>query len=230
MLALACGGESARSGPVHGTAGGGDGSVAGSSGAGGSSAGGGVAAGAQAGMSYLPDDSNVPAAGDGRLTGGSFEGNLGSGWDFCHTKHPGAAPVEGADGSSDGTEWLAFDSQKSCTDSFACGAEGDDAQVGFWLESALPPEVPVHLYFDAINLSETSPAGVLEVDVLQNGCNTAGPLATIPLAALDLTSDWETRCVTFTPKAQVDVFGLYVAGEAFRLGLDAFRFGPECRN
>jgi hypothetical protein len=254
MLGLACGGESERGEPGassgRGSTGGGglesggaSGSslggigAAGSSGAEGSSLGGSGAAGAgaQAGRSYVPEDSDVPAAGDGRLTGGSFEGNLGAGWDFCFTKSPGLVLMRDSGGSSDGNAWLAFDSQKSCSESFVCQADGDDAQVGFWLDAPLPPGVPVHLYFDAINLSEASPSGILHFDGLpfddgQHACRSAAALATIPLSDLALTSDWATRCVSFTPDAVFDVFGLYVTGEAFQLGLDAFRFGPPCGN
>lgn len=149
---------------------------------------------------------------------------------FAPRKLPGAARTEGSDRSSDGGAWLSFDSQKSCPDSFACQARGDDAQVGFWLKASLPPGATVHLYFDAINLSQKASSGILQVDVLKNGCVSAAPLATIPLGDLDLRSDWETRCVSFTPNAAVDVLGLDVAGEAFQLGLDAFRFGPACRH
>jgi hypothetical protein len=232
MLGLACGGQSQRdrlSGSSgHGTAEGG-GLANGSSGAGGSSAGGsgGEGADARAGTSYVPEDSSVPAAGDGRLEGGSFEGNLGSGWDFCFSKYPGATRMH-ATGSSDGDAWLAFDSKKSCSDSFACATEGDDAQVGFWLSTPLPPAEPVHLYFDAIELSPASASGTLHIDALQSGCMSAAPLATIRLRDLGLTSNWTTRCVSFTPSTAVGAFGLFVAGDAFQLGLDTFRFGPEC--
>ena len=235
MLGLACGGRSARDGNSGASGGGateGGGLTAGSSDTGGSAPGGGGAtgAGAHAGTSYVPEDSNVPAAGDGRLTGGSFEGNLGSGWDFCNTKSPGATRMEGSARSSDGDVWLDFDSQTSCGASFGCTAEGDDAQVGFWLSTTLPVGAPLHLYFDAINLGQLAPSGVLRIDVLQNGCMSAAPLATIPLLDLELTSGWTTRCVSFTPNAAVGVFGLYVTGETFHVGLDAFRFGPPCRN
>jgi hypothetical protein len=232
MLGLACGGESQRdrlSGSAGRSAAEGGGLTNGSSGASGSSAGGsgGEGADAHAGKTYIPEDSNVPAAGDGRLEGGSFEGYLGNGWDFCFTKHPGAARMD-TTGSSDGTAWLAFDSQKSCSDSFACQADGDDVQVGFWPSTPLPPGVPVHLYFDAINLGPASPSGILHIDAMQNGCMSTAPLATIRLRDLELTSNWTTRCVSFTPDTAVGAFGLFVVGDAFQLGLDALRFGPDC--
>jgi hypothetical protein len=233
MLAIACGGESEKGRPSgaagRGATAGGD-LMNGTSGAGGSSTGGSGAAGgdSRAGSPYVPRDPNVPAAGDSRLGGGSFEGNLGDGWDFCFTKHPGAALVD-AMGSSDGTAWLTLDSRKSCADSLACKADGDDVQVGFWLGMPLPQDEPVHLYFDAINLGSAPPSGTLQLDAVQS-CMTTTPLATIPLPELQLTSDWTTRCVTFTPATAVDVFGLFVTGETFQLGLDTFRFGPECGN
>jgi hypothetical protein len=202
-------------------------------GGGASSAGGSdvAGAGAQTG-SYVPEDSNVPPAGDGRLEGGSFESNLGVGWDFCFSKYPGVTAILGSDSSSDGDTWLAFDSQKSCSDSFGCRANGGDIQVGFWLGTPLPAGEPLHLYFDAINLDQAIPSGSLHVDLVDHttsGCMSAAALATIPLRDLELRSAWSTRCVSFTPNAAVDLFGLYVTGETFRLGLDAFRFGPPCR-
>ena len=220
MLSLACGGESSRHGTTRGD--------------GGSSATGGAPAGAGAPTGrYVPEDSNVPPAGDGRLEGGSFEGNLGNGWDFCFSKYPGGAGVGSGVGSSDGETWLAFDSQRSCSDSFGCRADGGDIQVGFWLRAPLPAGEPLHLYFDAINLGQGTPSGILHVDVVQpmaTGCMSAAALATLPLRDLDLTSDWATRCVSFTPSTALGVFGLYVTGETFQVGLDAFRFGPPCRS
>ncbi len=230
-LGVACGGEAERKSP-SGASGGGPTEGGGGSSAAGSAAAGSAAAGA-ASSSYVPEDSNVPAAGDGRLEGGSFEGNLGSGWDFCFSKYPGATDMRGSGDSSDGDTWMGFDSQKSCSDSFACRADSGDIQVGFWLGTPLPPGEPLHLYFDAINLGQAPPSGILHVDVVAPsaiGCMSAAALATIPLGDLALTSDWSTRCVSFTPNTAFDVFGLYVEGGTFQLGLDAFRFGPPCRN
>jgi hypothetical protein len=240
MLEVACGGESERDSPSPGSEGGsrqGSGGITGGgAGSGGSAPGGSgsAGAGAQAGTSYVPEDPNVPAAGDGRLTGGSFEGNLGAGWDFCHTRNPGADLRMDGTSSSDGKAWLAFDSRKSCSESFACQADGDDVQLGLWLDAGLPPEVPVHLYFDAVNLSQASPSGIfhfggLPFDDGRSLCKSV-PLAAIPLLDLELTSEWATRCLTFTPNEAFSVLGLYVTGEAFHLGLDAFRFGPPCGN
>ena len=227
ISAVACGGESTR----DGSSGAGRGAMGGG---GGSSAIGNGAAGADAQTgSYVPEDSNVPPGGDGRLEGGSFEGNLGFGWDFCFSKYPGLTAVQDGAGSSDGGTWLAFDSQRSCADSFACRADSGDIQVGFWLGTPLPAGAPLHLYFDAINIGQATPSGILHVDVVHataNGCMSAAALATIPLRDLELASGWSTRCVSFTPNAALDVFGLYVTGETFQLGLDAFRFGPPCRN
>jgi hypothetical protein len=212
----ACGGESEHGATKGGERSGGEGGAAGAE--------------ARAGGSYIPTDPNVPAAGDGRLEGGSFEGSLGSGWDFCRSKHPGATHTQGSDRSSDGAAWLAFDSQKSCADSFACAADGHDLQASFWLPSPLPPGQQLHLYFDAINLGPASPSGVLHVDATEDYCTSAATLATIPLRDLELTSDWSTRCVSFTASSSLAILGLYVTGESFQMGLDAFRFGPPCRD
>ena len=235
MLGPGCGGESRHGATEGGGRPADEGGTAGASaqggGAAGASAQGGGAAGAlaQGGGRYIPRDSNVPAAGDDRLEGGSFEGNLGRGWDFCESKHPGATYMQGGERSSDGMAWLAFDSQKSCAGSFACGADGADLQVSLWAAPALPPNVPLHLYFDAINLGGTTPSGILHVDdATEDFCTSSAALATIPLRELELTPDWSTRCVSFTPSSALAIFGLYVTGEAFQVGLDAFRFGPPC--
>jgi hypothetical protein len=81
-----------------------------------------------------------------------------------------------------------------------------------------------------LNRDDESPPGSIQLDAIggASGCATVEPLATIELAALELTNEWQTRCVTFTPRAPFDVFGLYVSGERFHVALDAFRFGPPC--
>ena len=135
-----------------------------------------------------------------------------------------------SDRSSHGATWLSFDSQRSCADSFACKPEGSDLQLSLWLRQPLPPDVPLHLYFDAINLGQAPPSGTLHVAATEDYCTASATLATIPLRDLELTSDWSTRCVSFTPSSAFSIFGLYVSGETFEVGLDAFRFGPPCRD
>jgi hypothetical protein len=138
--------------------------------------------------------------------------------------------MEESDRSSHGATWLSFDSQKSCSDSFFCRPDGSELQLSFWLFPAVPPDVPLHLYFDAINLGPATPSGALHIAATEDYCTSAAALATIPLGDLELSSDWATRCVSFTPSSAFNIFGLYVSGETFELGLDAFRFGPPCRD
>jgi hypothetical protein len=120
---------------------------------------------------------------------------------------------------------MSFDSTLDCVP--PCQPEGD-AHFGFWLDAEVPANVSVHLYFDAINLTDEAPSGVLQVDALSFPCETTEPLASIALGELSLTRTWQTRCVTFTPTAPFQVFGTSVVGESFHFGLDAFRFGPPC--
>jgi hypothetical protein len=233
----ACSGSSTlheeSSGDGTGGTSGGSGAAGGSGGAGAS---GGTAAGAGDGGAagsggsagtYVPDQTNVPPEGDGRVKG-SFEGNLGDGWDFCFTNKAGAKIVrdDSEPKASTGISYMSFDSSLECTG--VCSPDGDDAQFGFWLDAQVPAAEPVHLYFDAINLADEAPSGILQIDSLDGLCGTTEPLATIELEELSLTLDWQTRCATFAPTAPFQVFGAYVLGEAFHIGLDALRFGPPC--
>ncbi|HEX6273960.1 MAG TPA: hypothetical protein VFZ53_13020 [Polyangiaceae bacterium] len=251
VASVACSGESKRSGTSHrgdgeggssgsGATGGsaGSGTNGGSAGNAGSgtnggsggyagTGGGSVAGGGGSAGSYVPDRSDVPPDGDGRISGGSIEQNLGFGWDLCHTTHPGVALVRDDPAASAGSSYLTFDSDLGCV--FPCGTEGDDAQFGFWLDAPVPAE-PAHLYFDALSLDDETPSGIVQIDTLgpPSGCASDEPLATVDLAALAVANEWQTRCVTLTPREPFEVFGLYVSGERFHLAMDAFRFGPPC--
>lgn len=121
---------------------------------------------------------------------------------------------------------MSFDSALECTN--PCRPEGEAAQFGFWLDAELPAAERVHLYFDAINLTDEAPSGVLQLDSLGPLCETTEPLVTVELEALYLGPTWQTRCVTFAPTVPLQIFGTYVFGESFHIGLDAFRFGPPC--
>jgi hypothetical protein len=192
---------------------------------GGISGSGATSSGGSAGT-YVPE-TDVPPEGDGRVTG-SFETALGDGWDLCFTNKPGASFVrDGTDPTaSAGSSYMSFDSAVECTN--PCEPEGEDAQFGFWLDAEMPASERVHLYFDAINLTDETPSGVLQLDALGFRCETTEPLLSIELGDLHLTREWQTRCLTFAPAAPFQVFGIYVLGESFRIGLDAFRFGPPC--
>jgi hypothetical protein len=237
---VACSGQSKGSSAAHGEGeeGGSSGSGAigggaGSAGSGVSAGNGGEAAGEGAGGrggsagSYVPEQPDVPSVGDGRISGGSLEGAQGSGWDFCFTNHPGAALLYDDPTASAGTSYATFDSALTCVS--PCRPDGDDVQLGLWLDASVPDDT-VHLYFDALNLDDEAPSGLLRFDTVggATGCASDESLATVDLSALALTNEWQTRCVTFTPEAPFQVFGLYVSGERFHIALDAFRFGPPC--
>jgi len=211
----ATGGTGSTTGGTGGTTGGAGSATGGTAGASGSGGG------------YVPDDPNVPPEGDGRVSE-SFEEAPGFGWDACLSKHPGLTLVTDSSGgrASAGAHYMMFDSTLACEG--VCQSDGADAQFSFWLDAPLPAGVPLHLYFDAINLGEAAPAGTLQLDQLDFSCATTAPLATIELDELALTSGWQTRCVTLVPQTEVDVFGVYISGEAFHVGLDALRFGPPC--
>jgi len=194
----------------------------------GPTAGGGASqGGAASDPDFAPDNPDVPAQGDGRLRG-SFEGNQGDGWDTCFSSLPGLSPNQpGASAASDGARYLTFDSSveagPSCTSS-TCS----DAQVAFWLDAPISAGEALSLYFDVINLKSTDPSGILHIDGTDSSCVTTEKLATIPLGALDISSSWQTRCLTFTTQTDLSVFGIYVDRGDFHIGVDAFRFGPAC--
>jgi hypothetical protein len=126
---------------------------------------------------------------------------------------------------------MSFDSELDC--SFPCGLGSDDLQFGFWLDAPVPAGEPFHLYFDARNLADAAPSGAIRlktIDFSTPSCDVGDPLATVELAALALTDEWQTRCVTLTAEADFTVFGLYVTGDDFHVALDAFRFGPPCHD
>lgn len=111
-----------------------------------------------------------------------------------------------------------------------CGTSGGALQIAFFFEPPLPAAEEQHLYFDVRNLVDESPRGALHLGVLGSEpiCSVKEELATIPLSDLQMTTAWQTRCVTFAAAATFPAFGLYVTGESFQVGLDTFRFGPAC--
>jgi hypothetical protein len=189
---------------------------------------GGTAEGGEGGElpDYVPVGPEVAPEGDGRLEeGGSFEESQGFGWDTCPTKTPGLTRSE--DTAADGLISLRFESQAA--GSSTNWPEGTDAQLAFYLDESLAVGVALHLYFDIINLSPREPSGQLSIAGLEWACETRDPLANIELAKLSTTGAWQTRCVELTPAQELDVFGIWVTGTDFAIGLDTFRFGPPCR-
>lgn len=181
-------------------------------------------------VDYVPSGPQVPPEGDGRMQhGGSFELYPGVGqgdsWDLCASRIPvRLTREEGA--ASDGLYYFRFESPLPGMPPFA--PEGTDAQLAFFRGEPIVADAPLYLYFDAINLSATSPSGELSIAKLKPFCETIEPLATIPLADLDLTGSWETRCVELKPVGEILTFGMWMTGMDFAIGLDAFRFGPPC--
>jgi len=179
---------------------------------------------------YEPTNTDVPVEGDGTLAGGSVEGGLGDGWDFCRSKHPGlvTAPVELS--PYDGMRYLGFDSTLACPD---CDEYRADLQVLFWFDAPIPAGATRYLYFDVANYGVKPPTGTLVFGSVRapsmDVCSSSEVLANIPLEALAISGEWQTRCVAITPEVEFSTFGLYVADGTFQIGLDALRFGPPCR-
>jgi hypothetical protein len=174
------------------------------------------------GSDYIPTLPPPPFGSDPYLDGGSFEGNLGSGWDMCRV--PFAVELVSKDSSaSHGTTFVRSSSSMSCA---SCGP-GNEAVVAFWLAEPVP-QGQVGLYFDVTSFGLQDPSGTLHLEETQ-ACGTVRALAEIPLAQLHADATWSTRCVNLEiPKPMVE-FGLHVKGASFDIGLDAFRFGAPCR-
>lgn len=199
------------------------------SGTGGIAQTGATGSGPAADIPYVPANPNVGPEGDGKLSGGSFEGYFGDGWDACGSYHPDPEYVKDASSASHGERFVIFDSNTPCP---GCNQWTNDLQVVLGLNDAIPAEAQ-HLYFDVVNLGESAASGVLTVGAIYaattNLCQSNAILASVPLQDLALSSKWQTRCVSFTPEQRVDALGLYVSDGSFRIGLDALRFGPPCR-
>lgn len=230
LFVLACGGraEEPSLGAIADAGAGGTGGIRSTGGApstGGSADGGAGVAGAGAGS--IPSGPEVPAAGDGRLRdAGSFEQSAGIGgdvWDLCPSRAP--APSRGQGSAADGAVFLRFDAPLADA---PLRPDGTDAQLAFWLDEALPSDTALNLYFDVLELSDRPPSGELSIAALGISCETLEPLATIPLAELSATSEWQQRCVELRSSRAFSVFGLWVTGTDFSIGLDTFRFGPPC--
>jgi hypothetical protein len=252
-LVAACGGKSGKHAVPEAMAGtggiagaGAGGLVSGAAGSGGraqaSSGNGGTAqagtggdgmaqAGAGGTTTYVPSDPLVTPEGDGSLTGGSVEGGLGDGWDLCGDRR-GFRLERESDDASDGEQFLLFDSSLACLTDDDCPSGPDAPALTIWPMTSFKAGETKHLYFDIVNLATAAPSGVLTISsraTSMQPCAGDAHLAKMSLADLATTSDWETRCVTFTLSAPLNYFGVSVTGETFRVGLDTFRFGPPCR-
>jgi len=200
--------------------------VRGAGGAGGSAGPGGAtgaATGGTTGKTYVPD---VPAAYDGAYLDGSFEQNQGFGWDTCHTRTPEHLQVV-MNGGSQGTDYLLF--QTAACEIPDCSPSSPSAsEVSVWFKTAPDLTAPVGLYFDAKNEGTDAPDGLLRLYGTDGTCEQESLFAEIPLADLELSQSWATRCVDLTGLASHDAIGLAVTGGSHQIGLDALRLGPAC--
>jgi len=192
-------------------------------------------AGSAGADNYVPTGATVPSTGDGRLkSGGSFEHGQGANpdgsdsdsYDNCGTNHARGVLEKGD--AANGTAFMRLQSQ------LAPGHEvhpsNVDSQFGFWFQTPLPANEPLYLYFAIINLSARAPIGDITIARANGICQTAEPLATIPLERLALSNQWQTRCVELHPTDVVPVLGWWAAGTDFVIGVDEFRFGPPCQH
>lgn len=188
---------------------------------------------------YVPSGSDVPVGGDGRLAeGGSFEASQGFGWDTC----PGAAAngigvfVENSNYAPDANVAGAADGERyvhllpPLPEGDPDRPEGVDAPFAFYLDAGneILANAPQYLYFDIENLADTPANGVLVVAGLEFTCETKEPWLTVSLSDLAISQVWETRCVEFVATEDFQVFGIWMSGTDYSVGVDAFRFGPPC--
>lgn len=181
-------------------------------------------AGGGATSGYAPSNPNVPPEGDGQLPGGSFEGPPVGDWQFCSGQ--GVSTPSGMPAGSHGASFLVIYFCEACQDT-----END---IGVALRPAEPLSAgkTLYLYFDIKDFELTPPKGELTLGGVHapasNPCKSDEVLASIPLAELALTTEWQTRCVSITPLEPILDFGPNVSDGATRIAVDALRFGPPC--
>lgn len=188
---------------------------------------------------YVPHGPEISVIGDGRLSeGGSFEKSQGFGWDLC----PGASangislyglsPNYGGDAgvkaAADGERYVHLIPPSPAGD--PTRPPGVEAPFAFYLDRGdeVTAGVPQYIYFEIENLAATEPVGTLAFAGLEVTCETKEPWLSIPLSDLSLSSTWETRCVEFVATEDFQVFGIWMSGTEYSIGVDAFRFGPPC--
>jgi hypothetical protein len=164
-----------------------------------------------------------PFGSDGYLEGGSFEQNLGFGWDLCQAEGS-VELVRGTTLASEGTSFIHLTSKMTCS---SC-TPGSEARFAFWLAAGLPVG-RMGLYFDIRSFDTRASSGTIHF-VETAGCKTVRTMAEVSLQLLGADADWRTRCIDVDTMEPLMQFGLYVTGESFDIGLDAFRFGPSCRS
>lgn len=189
---------------------------------------------------YIPVGPDVPIGGDGRLAeGGSFETSQGFGWDTCpgaaangiglFIQNPNYAPDATLDDAADGDRYVHL------LPPLPAGSperpEGVEAPFAFYFDpgSWIEPEVPHYLYFEIKNQVSAQPDGQLSFAGLEITCETKERWLTVSLTDLELSTNWETRCVELQATQTFQAFGLWASGPDFSIGVDAFRFGPPCQ-
>jgi hypothetical protein len=175
---------------------------------------------------YVPD---APIAYDGRYLDGSFEGNLGTGWDMCATKTPGK-PTHPTTGGAQGSSYLRFEAG-GCEG--VCAATNPSAAQAYaWFSAAPSATAKMGLYFDVLNAGGSDATGALRFYGTDLICQQDSVLAEIDLARLlarlPMSATWSTRCVTVTGPGADTAIGLSVSGGAHQIGIDALRLGPPC--
>ena len=171
---------------------------------------------------YVPD---APIAYDARYLDGSFEGNLGTGWDLCLHANAGEAHPCG-DRRRRGSSYLLFEAG-DCEG--GCAPTNPSASHAYsWYSAAPSATAKMGLYFDAMNAGGADATGVLRFYGTDLVCQQDSVLAEIDLARLPLSSTWSTRCVTVTGPGADTAIGLSVSGGAHKIGIDALRLGAPC--
>ncbi len=184
--------------------------------------------------SYIPTAPPPPLEGDGRLADlSSSLGGTPIGFDACPTSTAGLSRNQPGDSPAPGhsSRYLRFDSSGPCDASHACNPAYGKAQIEFWFEPPLTAFQAYGLWLEAVNIDDSRPSGTLHIVAPDApGCGDAAQsLAIVPLAALELSQVWQTRCVPIQPVTSVKAIDLYVDSGSFRIGLEALRFGPPCR-
>ncbi len=172
-------------------------------------------------------ETDFPFDVDQAVSGGSVEGNPGSGgWDFCIGRFPGLESRQGTTGgASDGESYLHFNSEAVCK---LCSVDGTDSQALFLLGEPLRPSRQ-GLWFDVRTENSSLDAqGVFTFVSAGEICETQAVLEEVDLADFSLSEQWGTRCITVEPAEQVNNLGVFVKGDSFDFYFDALRAGPPC--
>jgi hypothetical protein len=171
---------------------------------------------------YVPA---APIAYDGHYLDGSFEGNLGDGWDMCYTRTPGKHTRVDT-GGANGNAYLLF--QSGACEGGCMATNPSAAHAYSWFSTAPSATAKMGLYFDVRNAAGADATGTLRFYGTDLICQQDSVLAEIDLARLPMSATWSTRCVTVTGPGADTAIGLSVSGGSHEIGIDALRLGPPC--